>query len=79
MVGVFGKRFSETSNLVQPHVIREVVHAAFGKLARSRCGIARFFSHGENFISVEHVDTVVPESMAQYVANRRDFARERWS
>jgi hypothetical protein len=77
MVGVFGKRFSETINLFQPHVIREPVHAAAAILDRSRCGFVRFSWHGENFISAEQALTAMPKSMAQYVANWRDFARKR--
>jgi hypothetical protein len=47
VVGVFGKRFSETINLFQPHVIREVVHAAAAILDRPRSGFTRFCWHGE--------------------------------
>jgi hypothetical protein len=79
VVGVFGKRFSETSNLFQPHFILEVAHAAAAILDRPRCGCARFFSHGENISSAKQVITVMPKSMAQYVANWQDFARNRWS
>jgi hypothetical protein len=79
VVGVFGKRFSETINLFQPHVIREVVHAAAAILARPRPRFTRFFSHGGNFSSAEHGVTVVPTSMAQYVANWRHFVRVGWS
>jgi hypothetical protein len=77
MVGVFGKRLFETINLFQPHVIREPVHAAAAILDRSRCGVVRFSWHGENFISAEQVLTVVPKSMAEYVANWRHFAQKR--
>jgi hypothetical protein len=77
VVGVFGKRFSETINLFQPHVIREVVHGAAAILDRPHSGFARFSSHGENFTSAEQVFTVMPKLMAQYVANWRDFARKR--
>jgi hypothetical protein len=75
VVGVVGKGFSETIDLFEPHVIREVVHTAATILDRPRSGFARFFQHGET-LSAQQVVTVMPKSMAQYVANWRDFRTE---
>jgi hypothetical protein len=58
VVGVFGKRFSETINLFRSHIVREVVRAAAAILDRPRFGFARFYSHGGNFISANQVPLV---------------------